>query len=160
MEVRLFPCCSVSCTVSVHEHVRVSGLMGPGAYAEYIAVSTKMLVHKPAQLSWEEAAGVPEVMIFSALLQMTNHEPHAHIPALDMDHRIAGAISHRRISIRTIRPLARGSLLGLHLRHPTSQSSWRQSHLRNSWVSREDRLPGKRARHHRRLQLQDPRLGD
>lgn len=24
-------------------------------------VSTKMLVHKPKQLSWEEAAGVPEV---------------------------------------------------------------------------------------------------
>lgn len=32
-----------------------------GAYAEYIAVSTKMLVHKPKQLSWEQAAGVPEV---------------------------------------------------------------------------------------------------
>lgn len=34
-----------------------------GAYAEYIAVSTKMLVHKPEQLSWEEAAGVPEVYL-------------------------------------------------------------------------------------------------
>jgi NADPH:quinone reductase-like Zn-dependent oxidoreductase len=32
-----------------------------GAYAEYIAVSTKMLIHKPKKLSWEEAAGVPEV---------------------------------------------------------------------------------------------------
>lgn len=32
-----------------------------GAYAEYINVSTKMLVHKPKHLSWEEAAGVPEV---------------------------------------------------------------------------------------------------
>lgn len=39
-----------------------SGLTSVGAYAEYIAVSTKMLVHKPAQLSWEEAAGVPEVI--------------------------------------------------------------------------------------------------
>lgn len=35
--------------------------MGVGAYAEYVAVSSKMLVHKPKQLSWEEAAGVPEV---------------------------------------------------------------------------------------------------
>lgn len=35
-----------------------------GAYAEYVAVSTKMLVHKPKQLSWEEAAGVPEVSEF------------------------------------------------------------------------------------------------
>lgn len=41
-----------------------------GAYAEYIVVSTKMLVHKPKQLSWEEAAGVPEVG-FSSTLQST-----------------------------------------------------------------------------------------
>ena len=32
-----------------------------GAYAEYIAVSTHMLIHKPKELSWEEAAGIPEV---------------------------------------------------------------------------------------------------
>ena len=32
-----------------------------GAYAEYIAVSTHMLIRKPKELSWEEAAGVPEV---------------------------------------------------------------------------------------------------
>lgn len=36
-------------------------LMGTGAYAEYIVVSTKMLVHKPEHLSWEVAAGIPEV---------------------------------------------------------------------------------------------------
>ncbi|KAI9749188.1 MAG: hypothetical protein M4579_006966 [Chaenotheca gracillima] len=34
-----------------------------GAYAEYIAVSTHMLVHKPKELSWEEAAGIPETWI-------------------------------------------------------------------------------------------------
>ena len=43
---------------------------GIGAYAEYIVVATKMLVHKPKQLSWEEAAGVPEVS-FSSILQST-----------------------------------------------------------------------------------------
>jgi NADPH:quinone reductase-like Zn-dependent oxidoreductase len=32
-----------------------------GAYAEYIAVSTHMLIHKPDELSWEECAGIPEV---------------------------------------------------------------------------------------------------
>lgn len=32
-----------------------------GAYAEYIAVSTHMLLHKPTELSWEQAAGIPEV---------------------------------------------------------------------------------------------------
>jgi NADPH:quinone reductase-like Zn-dependent oxidoreductase len=41
----------------------VFGLAYGGAYAEYIAVSTHMLVHKPAELSWEEAAGIPETWI-------------------------------------------------------------------------------------------------
>lgn len=39
----------------------VFGLAYGGAYAEYIAVSTHMLIHKPPELSWEEAAGIPEV---------------------------------------------------------------------------------------------------
>lgn len=39
----------------------VFGLAYGGAYAEYIAVSTHMLVHKPDELSWEECAGIPEV---------------------------------------------------------------------------------------------------
>ena len=41
----------------------VLGLAYGGAYAEYIVVSLGMLVHKPKQLSWEEAAGVPEVSL-------------------------------------------------------------------------------------------------
>jgi NADPH:quinone reductase-like Zn-dependent oxidoreductase len=41
----------------------VFGLAYGGAYAEYIAVNTHMLLHKPDHLSWEEAAGVPEVWI-------------------------------------------------------------------------------------------------
>ena len=41
----------------------VFGLAYGGAYAEYVAVSTHMLLHKPAHLSWEEAAGVPETWI-------------------------------------------------------------------------------------------------
>ena len=43
----------------------VFGLAYGGAYAEYIAVSTHMLLHKPHHLSWEEAAGVPEVSVLS-----------------------------------------------------------------------------------------------
>lgn len=50
-----------------HEDFKVGdevfGLAYGGAYAEYVAVSTKMLVHKPKELSWEEAAGVPETWI-------------------------------------------------------------------------------------------------
>lgn len=41
----------------------VFGLAYGGAYAEYIAVSTHMLIHKPDELSFEEAAGVPETWI-------------------------------------------------------------------------------------------------
>ncbi|KAE8146266.1 hypothetical protein BDV25DRAFT_162855 [Aspergillus avenaceus] len=41
----------------------VFGLAYGGAYAEYIAVSTHMLIHKPKELSWEAAAGIPEAWI-------------------------------------------------------------------------------------------------
>lgn len=41
----------------------VFGLAYGGAYAEYIAVSTHMLMHKPKELSWEQAAGIPETWI-------------------------------------------------------------------------------------------------
>ncbi|KAF2639906.1 putative quinone oxidoreductase [Massarina eburnea CBS 473.64] len=41
----------------------VFGLAYGGAYAEYIAVSTHMLVRKPSELSWEECAGIPETWI-------------------------------------------------------------------------------------------------
>ena len=41
----------------------VFGLAYGGAYAEYIAVSTHMLVHKPDELSWEVCAGIPETWI-------------------------------------------------------------------------------------------------
>lgn len=51
----------------VKEHFKpgdeVFGLAYGGAYAEYIAVSTHMLIHKPPHLSWEDAAGIPEVWI-------------------------------------------------------------------------------------------------
>lgn len=41
----------------------VFGLAYGGAYAEYIAVSTHMLIHKPKELSWEMCAGIPETWI-------------------------------------------------------------------------------------------------
>ncbi|KXX73533.1 Quinone oxidoreductase PIG3 [Madurella mycetomatis] len=41
----------------------VFGLAYGGAYAEYIAVSSKMLLHKPGHLGFEQAAGVPETWI-------------------------------------------------------------------------------------------------
>ena len=41
----------------------VFGLAYGGAYAEYIAVSTKMLLRKPAGLTFEQCAAVPETWI-------------------------------------------------------------------------------------------------
>ncbi|KAK6496935.1 hypothetical protein TWF481_001916 [Arthrobotrys musiformis] len=41
----------------------VFGLAYGGAYAEKIAVSAKMIIHKPKKMSFEEAAGVPEAWI-------------------------------------------------------------------------------------------------
>lgn len=41
----------------------VFGLAYGGAYAEYVTVSTHMLIHKPKELSWEVAAGIPETWI-------------------------------------------------------------------------------------------------
>ncbi|KAM3429229.1 hypothetical protein MY4824_008376 [Beauveria thailandica] len=41
----------------------VFGLAYGGAYAEFIAVSSKMLLHKPSHLSFEKAAALPEAWI-------------------------------------------------------------------------------------------------
>lgn len=41
----------------------VFGLAYGGAYAEYIAVSTRMLLHKPSSIDWVTAAGIPETWI-------------------------------------------------------------------------------------------------
>ena len=48
----------------------VFGLAYGGAYAEYIAVNTHMLLHKPSHLGWEEAAGIPEVRHTSQTLRL------------------------------------------------------------------------------------------
>ncbi|KAF5365292.1 hypothetical protein D9758_005474 [Tetrapyrgos nigripes] len=41
----------------------VFGLAGGGAYAEYIAVESSLLLPKPPHLSWIEAASIPEVFL-------------------------------------------------------------------------------------------------
>jgi NADPH:quinone reductase-like Zn-dependent oxidoreductase len=40
-----------------------ANILVTGAYAEYLTVSTHMLIHKPAEMSWEQAAGIPETWI-------------------------------------------------------------------------------------------------
>lgn len=46
----------------------VFGLTYGGAYAEYTAVEHGTLVHKPKELTWEAAAGIPEVSSFLLLI--------------------------------------------------------------------------------------------
>ncbi|KAL6904084.1 zinc-binding dehydrogenase [Trichoderma evansii] len=41
----------------------VFGLIYRGAYAEYVCVSTLMIIRKPKSISWKVAAGIPEVWI-------------------------------------------------------------------------------------------------
>lgn len=41
----------------------VFGLVGGGAYAEYVAVFDSHIMRKPAKLSWEEAASIPEAFL-------------------------------------------------------------------------------------------------
>jgi NADPH2:quinone reductase len=41
----------------------VFGLAYGGAYAEYLVSSTRMLIHKPKELPWTTAAGIPETWI-------------------------------------------------------------------------------------------------
>ena len=45
----------------------VFGLAYGGAYAEYLASSTKMLIHKPTEISWAMAAGIPRYANFTIL---------------------------------------------------------------------------------------------
>jgi NADPH:quinone reductase-like Zn-dependent oxidoreductase len=52
-------CPVIASEFEVGDHV--FGLAYGGAYAEYVAVSVRMIVHKPKELSWETAAGLPEV---------------------------------------------------------------------------------------------------
>jgi NADPH:quinone reductase-like Zn-dependent oxidoreductase len=52
---------SVEAAERFKEGDEVFGLTYGGAYAMYVAVQAVTLMRKPASLSWEEAAGVPEV---------------------------------------------------------------------------------------------------
>lgn len=48
---------------NVEKGDEVIGLAYGGAYAEYIAVSTRMLLHKPPFMNWVTGAGIPETWI-------------------------------------------------------------------------------------------------
>jgi NADPH:quinone reductase-like Zn-dependent oxidoreductase len=59
----LGPTSSSSSSSSFKPGDEVFGLAYGGAYAEYLCVSLKMLLPKPAHLSFEQAAGIPETWI-------------------------------------------------------------------------------------------------
>ena len=57
--------CSEAASAKFSPGDEVFGLTYGGAYAEYVAVQAGTLIPKPASLSWEEAAGIPEVRTIS-----------------------------------------------------------------------------------------------
>ncbi|KAI1181785.1 zinc-binding dehydrogenase [Nemania serpens] len=54
---------SPSPSSDLHEGDAVFGLAYGGAYAEYISVDARLLLRKPAFLSFEQAAGIPETFM-------------------------------------------------------------------------------------------------
>jgi hypothetical protein len=121
----------------------VFGLAYGGAYAEYIAVSTHMLLHKPSHLSWEEAAGIPEVSHFSLSqreekkidrLDMSN----ARRVTLDLDYSHAGNVPCWGIHQGKEHPLACWRLQRFYLRDPALQNQWGIHHICNRRVAGED----------------------
>jgi len=70
MDLLITPSCPfdldlLQCEGDANLRILRPGTMGPwiitGAYAKYISVSAKMCIHKPVELTFEEAAGIPEV---------------------------------------------------------------------------------------------------
>lgn len=104
----------------------VFGLAYGGAYAEYISVSTHMLVHKPDELSWEQAAGIPEVSCCRTgqRLMLTR--------ITDLDYGDPGDVPDWRVRRWQIDTLARRRLCSLDCWDPTKQGEWRLCGLRHS----------------------------
>lgn len=65
------------CTGNFKKGDRVFSLAYGGAYSEKIAVSEKMLMHMPSNMSFEEAAGTPETYFtaLQAVWQLGNMQP-------------------------------------------------------------------------------------
>lgn len=114
----------------------VFGLAYGGAYAEYISVATGMLIHKPKELSWEEAAGIPEVCFpppYSTLYLLV-------LTGVDMDNSNPSPAPSRGLQARKQRSLARRRIFRLHRRDPTRQGGRCIRNLRDRGLGRENRL--------------------
>ena len=108
----------------------VFGLAYGGAYAEYIAVNTKMLLHKPAHLSWEEAAGVPEVSTFSLHFQCKRYRKLVlTMRQIDMDYSYSSHVPCWRIHPRQNGTLACRRIICLYCWHPAFETRRSGSYL-------------------------------
>lgn len=74
----------------------VFGLTYGGAYAEYVAVQAGTLIRKPASLSWEEAAAIPEVNYITSPAKV----PIANIDITGLDDSHSSHVSGGRICRR------------------------------------------------------------
>ena len=112
-----------------------------------------MLIEKPKELSWEQAAGIPEVSLpiflssFPPLPPSSTHLslscstlPSAHPRSLriDMDNGNSSPLPHRRLSPWEIHPLARWRLLRLYRWDPALESGQRVPDLRHCGLRREN----------------------
>lgn len=113
---------------------RVMGIVGGAAHAEFVVVHEREAIHVPQNLSWEEAAAVPEAFLtaYDALftrLELGMGEPvviHAvgsgvGTAALQLA-RAAGALVLG--TARTAAKLARARELGLDVAIDASQEDW------------------------------------
>lgn len=151
-----------------------------GAYAEYISVSTNMLLHKPKELSWEQAAGIPEVWDFflnlsfclpgscslSTTFSSPLHSPYTNanpcrFPPLttDLDNSPASIFRYRRVCGRKNHPLARRRLFSFNRWYSTLDRAARLGRLLHSWILRKDQVLHANSRRNGGIQLPHPGLG-
>ena len=131
----------------------VFGLAYGGAYAEYIAVSTHMLVRKPKELTWEQCAGIPEVSYSHRILNMLARRgiSAANKDFVDMDYCDSSHVSRRSICRRQDHPLARSRFLSLDSRYPIVPRRQGVRRLRNRTSRCQMRLCRQRTRCNCRL---------
>jgi putative PIG3 family NAD(P)H quinone oxidoreductase len=114
--------------------MRVMGIIGGGAHAEYVCVHEREAIPVPAQLTWEEAAAIPEVFLtaYDALFHRLDIHPGDRV----LIHAIGSGVGTAALQLaqvagatvigtsRTADKLAKARELGLTIGIDTSRGDW------------------------------------
>ena len=114
--------------------MRVMGIIGGGAHAEYVCVHEREAIPVPSSLSWEAAAAIPEVFLtaYDALF----HRLHVHSGDRVLIHAIGSGVGTAALQLaqvagatvigtsRTAEKLAKARELGLTIGIDTSRGDW------------------------------------